>query len=71
MLFGEFSYADACFAPVCMRVLTYGLPLGETARGYLERVRALPAVAQWEAQARAEHDFLGFNEPYREAPAAS
>lgn len=71
MLFGDFSYADACFAPVCMRVLTYGLPLGETAQGYLERVRALPAVAQWEAQARAEHDFLGFNEPYREAPAAS
>ena len=70
MLFGEFSYADACFAPVCMRVLGYGLPLGDTAREYLQRVCALQAVTQWVAQARAEHDFLAFNEPYRQAPRA-
>jgi glutathione S-transferase len=31
-------------------------------------VQALPAVAAWVADARAEHDFLDFEEPYRKAP---
>lgn len=68
MLFGEFSYADACFAPVCMRLRTYGLPVGEQAAAYVERVAALPAVASWIGQALAEHDFRPFEEPYRRAP---
>jgi glutathione S-transferase len=65
-LFGGFSAADAFFAPVCMRVLTYGLPVGDTARAYVERVKATPAVAAWIADALAEQDFLDFEEPYRQ-----
>ncbi len=68
MLYGEFSYADACFAPVCMRVRSYGLPLDDTAQAYVQRVCQLPAVAQWIAEACSEHDFLDWAEPYRQAP---
>ena len=66
-LFGAFSAADAMFAPVCMRLITYALPVGDTARAYLQRVAAAPAVMAWVADARAEQDFLDFEEPYRSA----
>ncbi|HEY6135262.1 MAG TPA: glutathione S-transferase family protein [Rubrivivax sp.] len=65
MLFGAFSAADAYFAPVCMRLRTYALPVPPTTRAYVERVAALPGVAKWIADARAEQDFLDFEEPYR------
>jgi glutathione S-transferase len=66
-LFGAFSAADAMFAPVAQRVLTYGLPLTEVAQDYIGRLQASPGVARWVADALAEHDFLAFDEPYRSA----
>ena len=65
LLFGAFSIADAYFAPVCMRLKTYALPLPTEIAAYVDRVAALPGVAAWVAQARAEHDYLDFEEPYR------
>lgn len=65
MLFGGFSIADAYFAPVCMRLKTYGLPVPPTISAYVERVAALPGVAAWIADAKAEADFRAFEEPYR------
>ena len=65
MLFGAFSIADAYFAPVCMRLVTYALPVPPAVRAYIERVSALPGVQAWVADARAEQDFLDFEEPYR------
>jgi glutathione S-transferase len=64
-LFGPFSVADAYFAPVCMRLHTYGLPVPAHIRAYVDHVRALPGVAAWVADALAEQDFLAFEEPYR------
>lgn len=64
-LFGEFSAADAYFAPVAMRVRTYALPLSEASRAYVERLVAAPGVRDWIADALAEQDFLDFEEPYR------
>jgi len=65
LLFGNFSIADATFAPVCMRIRTYDLPLPADLRGYVDRVAALPGVRAWIQGALAEHDFLDFEEPYR------
>ena len=65
MLFGEFSIADAYFAPVCSRVKTYGLPVPVPLSAYVERVFAAPGVAAWVRDALAEHDFLQFEEDYR------
>jgi glutathione S-transferase len=65
MLFGRFSIADAYFAPVCSRLVAYALPLSDDIAAYVQRVMALPSVAAWTEQARAEQDFLDFEEPYR------
>lgn len=53
-LFGEFSIADAYFAPVVMRFRTYDVSLAPALQAYAERVAAHPAVAQWMAEAMAE-----------------
>ena len=68
MLFGAFSIADAYFAPVCMRLKTFALPVPEHIAAYGERVRGLPGVKAWISDALAEHDFLNFEEPYRLKP---
>ena len=69
MLFGSFSIADAFFAPVCMRLRSYALPVPADVQAYVNRVAALPSVARWVDEALAEKDFLPFEEPYRQAPA--
>jgi len=65
LLFGAFTIADAYFAPVCMRIRTYDLPVPADLRAYVDRVAALPGVQAWVDGALAEHDFLDFEEPYR------
>ena len=65
LLFGDFGITDAYFAPVCTRLLTYALPVSPDVRAYAERVCALPGVRAWIDAARAEHNFLDFEEPYR------
>ena len=70
MLFGGFTIADAYFAPVCMRLKAYALPVPPAIAAYVERVSALPGVQAWITQALAEKDFLDFEEPYRMSPHA-
>ena len=50
---------------MCMRLKTYALPVPETIGAYITRVSALPGVQAWIDAARAENDFLDFEEPYR------
>ena len=68
MLFGDFSVIDAYYAPVCMRLKTYALPVPATITAYIERVTSLPGVKAWIDAALKEHDFLDFDEPYRLKP---
>ena len=68
LLFGAFSIADAYFAPVCMRLKSYALPVPPHIAAYVERVRALPGVQAWIDGALLEKDFLDFEEPYRLKP---
>ncbi|MFZ3126510.1 MAG: glutathione S-transferase family protein [Rhodoferax sp.] len=68
LLFGAFTIADAFFAPVCMRIKSYGLPVPESIAAYIGRVCALPGVQAWVDAALAEHDFREFEEPYRLKP---
>lgn len=65
LLFGDFSIADAYFAPVCMRVKSYALPVPPAIAAYVARVCALPGVKAWMDEAVAEQDFREFEEPYR------
>lgn len=65
MLFGEFSIADAFFAPACMRLRSYALPLPSDVQAYVNRVVDLPSVTRWIHEALAEKDFIQSQEPYR------
>ena len=65
MLMGTFGAVDAFYAPVCIRLARYGLPVAPATAAYVERVQQLPAMQQWIAAALAEQDFLDFEEPYR------
>jgi glutathione S-transferase len=65
LLFGNFTVTDAYFAPVCTRLRTYALPVPEIISQYIDAVLALPGVKAWTDGARAEQDFLDFEEPYR------
>ena len=68
MLFGEFSIADAYFAPVVMRIKTYALPVSAETQAYMARLCALPGVKAWIDDALAEKDFIDFEEPFRTKP---
>ena len=67
-LFGHFTVADAFYAPVVSRFATYGVRLPEAAKAYADYILNLPAMQEWIDGARAEHDFLADDEPYRTAP---
>ena len=64
-LFGDYSIADAYFAPVVMRLRTYALPVPAEIAAYVDRVVTSAGVAAWIADALAEKDFRQFEEPYR------
>ena len=57
-LFGDFSIADAFFAPIAARFLTYHVPLPADAARYVEELRALPPLDAWYAAARNEVENL-------------
>lgn len=65
MLFGEFSIVDAYYAPVVMRLITYGLPVPPEVQAYMDRVIQLDGVRAWIEDALQECTFLDFEEPYR------
>ncbi|HEX9673202.1 MAG TPA: glutathione S-transferase family protein [Burkholderiales bacterium] len=57
-LFGHFCIADAMFAPVATRFVTYGVKLPPACQRYVETLIALPALQLWYADARAEREAL-------------
>jgi glutathione S-transferase len=57
-LFGEPSVADAMYAPVCFRFLTYAVPLDEACRAYVAHIAGWQPVQDWVAGAMAEPDDL-------------
>jgi len=65
LLFGQFSIADAFFAPVVKRLVSFAVPVPPVIQAYIECVQALPSVAAWTKDALAEHQFVEVDEPYR------
>lgn len=63
-LFGEFSIADAYYAPVVMRFRTYGVWVPPMLQAYMDRVAAHSAVAQWMREALEEETRLEKYEVY-------
>jgi len=53
-LFGEFSNADAMYAPVATRFKTYGVDLDPVCAAYSETMLNLPEMREWYAAAAGE-----------------
>jgi glutathione S-transferase len=53
-LFGAFGAADAMYAPVVSRFVTYDIAVGPIARAYMDAVMSLPAWSEWRARAIEE-----------------
>lgn len=57
-LFGGLSMADAMYAPVCTRFLTYNVKLDSDCAGYCETITSWPAMIEWTDAAKLEPDEL-------------
>jgi glutathione S-transferase len=53
-LFGAWSVADAMYAPVVTRFVTYAIPRTAEAEGYIKRMTAEPHMAAWIEAAEKE-----------------
>lgn len=53
-LFGRFTAADAFYAPVASRFVTYGVELPDAAAEYRDAVMQTPEMQAWSAAAEAE-----------------
>jgi glutathione S-transferase len=53
-LFGAFGAADAMFAPVVYRFLTYAIEVASEVQTYMNTMLALPAVEEWTKAGLAE-----------------
>jgi glutathione S-transferase len=53
-LFGEFTGADAMYAPVVHRLRIYAIPVSPQTQAYMDTMMALPAFRQWTDEALAE-----------------
>jgi glutathione S-transferase len=67
-LFGEFCAADAFYAPVATRFVTYGVELKGAANAYQRALLDSPAVTAWSADAVKETEFVAMDEPYAARP---
>lgn len=73
-LMGAFGLADAFYAPVAFRFLTYGVRPEGAASAYLDALATHPFLREWEAAARAESAIVDADEPrviYRDRIAAA
>ena len=57
-LFGNFSIADAMFAPVVMRFRTYGINLSESASVYPARLLESAAIQDWLLESESETEVI-------------
>jgi glutathione S-transferase len=57
-LFGKRSMADAMYAPVVTRFVTYDVQLDKPCAGYRERIMAMPEMREWIAAAREEPETI-------------
>lgn len=53
-LFGKFTWADAFYAPVVARFVSYSIEVSPLARAYMDSILALPAMQEWVAAAKKE-----------------
>jgi glutathione S-transferase len=61
-LLGEFSIADAMYAPIALRFHTYGVAVPGVAARFVAQILEHPQVQDWRAAARAETEVIAEDE---------
>lgn len=59
-LFGDFSLADAMYAPVVSRFATYGVALDPLCQAYADTLWQLPAMQEWLDAAQQESEVINW-----------
>lgn len=57
-LFGDFSIADAMYAPVVSRFHTYGVRTGTVGKAYMDAILGLDAMQEWIEAAAVESEVI-------------
>jgi glutathione S-transferase len=57
-LLGHLTLADAMYAPVASRFITYGVQLDPTCQAYVDTIWALPTMQEWLAAAATESEVI-------------
>lgn len=65
-LCGDFSIADAFYAPVITRILTYGLPVSKDSQSYIQLMLTHPAIKAWMTDAKNEIAKVSYYDIYEE-----
>lgn len=65
-LCGEFSIADAFYAPVVTRLMTYALPVSESTQQYMQTMLQHPAMKAWMGAAMQEDAWVNYLETYQQ-----
>ncbi|NNG99584.1 glutathione S-transferase family protein [Acinetobacter sp. ANC 5414] len=67
-LCGTFSIADAFYAPVVTRLMTYALPVSDSTRQYMQIMLQHPAMQAWIDGALQEDAWVNYLESYQQKP---
>ena len=57
-LFGQFSIADAMYAPIVLRFKSYGIRVGEREGAYMKAMMSLNSLREWVAEAVNEKESI-------------
>ena len=57
-LFGEFSIADAMFAPVALRFIGYGIPVNDVEKAFIDTVLRQAYISEWIEAGKAETEVI-------------
>jgi len=57
-LFGNFSIADAMYAPVALRFQGYNIPLNDEEHSYIQNLTSHPSIIEWIESARLEEEII-------------
>ncbi len=61
-LFGDFSAADAMYAPIALRFAGYDIELNNDERSYVDAIIAHPDVQEWISAGKAEPEVIELDE---------
>ena len=67
-LFGAFCAADASYAPVASRFVTYGISLDGATKDYQQVLLETQGMRAWTDAALRETEFVAMDEPYAKRP---